>query len=104
MLGRFVSNYFEGSKDINFLDFETIFLQNILQNIEKLKNVYAGVEDLDLYIGLALEKRDHKNYKFVGPVGKHILGEQLKRSKFGDRFFYCLRNNGNRFTLSNSSQ
>jgi peroxidase len=70
------------------------------QNINKLKNLYAGVQDLDLFVGLSLEYRDYTNYKYVGPVGKHILGEQYNRSKFGDRFFYCLRNNGNPFTLS----
>lgn len=53
-----------------------------------------------MFVGLSLEYRDYDNYKYVGPVGKHILGEQFNRSKFSDRFFYCLRNNGNPFTLS----
>lgn len=71
------------------------------QNINKLKTIYAGVQDLDVFVGLSLETRDYDNYKYVGPVGKHILGEQFNRSKFGDRFFYCLKNQANPFTLSN---
>lgn len=69
-----------------------------MQNIEKLKKVYAGVNDLDLYIGLTMEYRDYETYKYLGRLGKHIIGEQFRRSKFGDRFFYCLENNGNPFT------
>lgn len=75
--------------------------KKIFQNINKLKNIYAGVQDVDVFVGLSLERRDYDKYKYVGPVGKHILGEQFGRSKFGDRFFYCLKNNGNPFTISN---
>lgn len=51
-----------------------------------------------MYAGLTLEHRDSKEYKFVGPIGKKIIAEQLYRSKFGDRFFYCLENGGDPFT------
>jgi len=52
----------------------------------KLKDVYNSVDDIDLMIGGVAEK----NVKggAVGPTFACIIGEQFKRLKYGDRYFY----------------
>ena len=60
-----------------------------------LKKVYEKVEDIDLYIGGVSEKNVYQGS--VGPVFACIIGEQFRRLKFGDRYFYSHSNkNGGR--------
>ena len=54
---------------------------------EMLKNLYMHPKDIDLYTGGLLEK----SMKGEGPLGYmfgYIIGEQFKRLKHGDRFFF----------------
>merc|ERR1711879_645278 len=57
-----------------------------------LKKVYEKVEDIDLYIGGVSERNVYQGA--MGPVFACIIGEQFRRLKYGDRFFYTHRNNG----------
>ena len=52
----------------------------------KLKRVYRKVDDIDLYLG-GVSERNVKGGS-VGPVFACIIGEQFRRLKYGDRFFY----------------
>ena len=52
----------------------------------KLKDVYEKVDNIDLYLG-GVSERSVKGGA-VGPVFACIIGEQFRRLKYGDRFFY----------------
>lgn len=60
------------------------------QSIDKLQQMYESVFDIDLLVGLLLEK---KAGVYTGPVGQYIIEEQFYRFKYGDRFFYSLVDN-----------
>ena len=55
-----------------------------------LKKVYEKVEDIDLYIGGVSERNVYQGS--VGPVFACIIGEQFRRLKYGDRYFYSHSN------------
>jgi len=52
----------------------------------KLKDVYNDVDDIDLMVGGVAEKNVRGGA--VGPTFACIIGEQFKRLKYGDRYFY----------------
>lgn len=64
--------------------------------MEKIKNVYNSVEDIDLYVGSLLEKR--MEYTRLGPTTACLIIEQAYRSKFGDRFWYEVGEQNHSFT------
>lgn len=55
-------------------------------NIEKLKEHYKNVEDVELYVGGLHERKIDD--AVVGPTFANIIGIQFHNAKFGDRFFY----------------
>lgn len=57
-----------------FDDLVAIFPQSY---IELLKNVYDDVEDIDLYVGGALESLSQKENVFVGETFRCIIGEMM---------------------------
>lgn len=57
-----------------------------------LRNLYEDVRDIDLHVGLLLEKHS-KN--MIGEIGSCIIADQFHRLRYGDRFFYS---NPNQFT------
>nr|XP_040236822.2 peroxidase-like isoform X2 [Anopheles coluzzii] len=61
--------------------------------IELLSTYYKSVDDLDLSVGLAFEKKIDGTQ--TGKVMRCIMSEQFLRTRKGDRFFY---ENGNLFT------
>jgi len=51
-----------------------------------LKTAYAGVDDIDAWIGLLSE--DHASGALVGPTLRALLADQFLRLRDGDRFWY----------------
>ena len=70
-----------------------------LQRVNLLKQVYKSVEDIDLYVGMTLE-RPSQNGALVGDTFLCLIGDQFARLKWGDRYFYDLRNQPGSFNLS----
>lgn len=64
-------------------------------HLRLLQRIYADVEDVDLLIGVSLE---HKQFGSYGSVGACIVGEQFRRLKSANRFFYTFSSNPNPFT------
>lgn len=62
-----------------------------------LKKMYKSPKDVDLIVGVFLEKRTGL-YALFGKIGRCVVCEQMKRSKFGDRFFYQLTDSPIRYT------
>lgn len=68
-------------------DFED--LKGVMSNqivIDNLKVVYKHVDAIDMYVGSLLE--DPVKDALVGPTLACIIGEQFKRTRNGDRFWY----------------
>lgn len=53
---------------------------------QRLSRMYNSVDDVDLFVGGVLE--NHLNDALVGPTFACILGEQFRRLKQGDRFWF----------------
>ena len=70
----------------------------VQQNIARLRKVYQSVEDVDLFVGMFLERPEF-NDAFVGPTFLCLIGDQFARLKLGDRFFYDLGGQAGSFTL-----
>lgn len=66
------------------------------ENIEKLKENYNYVEDLELYVGGHYERKISD--AVVGPTFACIIGIQFHNVKYGDRFFYEHGNQVSSFT------
>lgn len=62
-----------------------ILFLNWLQYVEKLKNLYFSVDDVELYVALALEKPLDGT---LGEVGACIVGAQFHHYKCADRLWY----------------
>lgn len=60
-----------------------------------LQRIYANMNDIDLLVGVLLERKQFGAY---GKIGACIVAEQFRRFKFGDRFFYTSRAVRNPFT------
>ncbi|XP_046649289.1 peroxidase-like [Daphnia pulicaria] len=66
------------------------------QTVNKLKYLYASVEDVDLYIA-GVSERPAKG-AVVGPTFQCIIADQFLRLKRGDRYFYDLGGQSGSFT------
>lgn len=53
---------------------------------EKLKSVYASVDDIDLWVGGLLEPKAPGS--IVGITFRDIVAEQFARLKRGDKYFF----------------
>jgi len=62
----------------------------------KLKKLYNSVNDIDLMVGLLLEK--HSEGAIVGPTARCIIADGFYRFKAGDRFFYDVQGQPSSFT------
>lgn len=69
----------------------------LFQKISRLRRVYNNVNDIDLFVGMSLE-RPGFNGAFVGPTFLCLIGDQFVRLKKGDRFFYDLGGQAGSFT------
>lgn len=54
--------------------------------VSTLKNFYASVHDIDLYVAGILEH--HLPNSELGPTMACLVAEQFRRLKYGDRFWY----------------
>ncbi|GMT15571.1 hypothetical protein PFISCL1PPCAC_6868, partial [Pristionchus fissidentatus] len=66
-------------------------------NIQLLKNTYASVDDIDLYVGLLMERRTDPT-ALLGPTGGTIIADQFASWKKGDRFFFESNSNAGGLT------
>ncbi|CAD6199734.1 unnamed protein product [Caenorhabditis auriculariae] len=55
-------------------------------NVAALKTVYDDPRDVDLYTGILMERPLQDG--MLGPTGSHIIAEQFRALKKGDRFYY----------------
>ena len=62
--------------------------------------MYANVEDIDLFIGMVLEKPSESTGALVGDTFRCLIGDQFARLKHGDRYFYDLGGQAGSFTPS----
>lgn len=58
----------------------------LFQTISKLSTLYEQVSDIDLFVGGMSEKIVPGT--LLGPTFQCIIGEQFKRWRNGDRFYY----------------
>jgi len=61
-----------------------------LQTVAKLKDLYAHPDDVDLLVGGMAERVSED--VAAGFTFRCIIGEQMLRTKKGDRFFYDVPN------------
>ena len=59
------------------------------QRVKLLRGVYNSVDDIDLFIGMTLEKPSDEN-NLAGDTFLCLIGDQFARLKWGDRYFYDL--------------
>lgn len=64
--------------------------------VSLLKSHYQSVYDIDLYVAGILE--NHLPNSEVGPTMACLIGEQFRRLKYGDRFWYENSGQVNSFT------
>ena len=67
----------------------------------RLQQLYGSIENLDLYIGGLLERKDSD--AMLGPTFKCLVGDQFRRIRLGDRFWYEEPNQAGSFTIGNNS-
>ena len=67
------------------------------KRIEKLKDAYEHVEDIDLYVGMVMETP--KDDALIGDTFLCLIGDTFARIKYGDRFFYDLEGQAGSFTI-----
>ena len=66
----------------------------------RLQQLYGSIENLDLYIGGLLERKDSD--AILGPTFKCLVGDQFRRIRLGDRFWYEEPNQAGSFTIGNN--
>ncbi|XP_022169129.1 chorion peroxidase-like isoform X2 [Myzus persicae] len=67
-----------------------------IKAIAQLKQLYNSVNDIDLIVGLLLEKRS--DGAIVGPTTQCLIADGFYRYKAGDRFFYDVQGKPGSFT------
>eukprot|EP00095_Tigriopus_kingsejongensis_P002572 maker-scaffold274_size229011-snap-gene-1.21 protein:Tk02572 transcript:maker-scaffold274_size229011-snap-gene-1.21-mRNA-1 annotation:"chorion peroxidase-like" len=65
--------------------------------VPRLQRLYSSIEEIDLFLGGMLERGTSGS--LVGPTFQCIIGDQFKRLKFGDRFWFEEGNQPNSFSL-----
>jgi len=66
--------------------------------VPRLQQLYGAIENMDLYIGGLLERKDGD--AMVGPTFKCLVGDQFRRIRMGDRFWYEEPNQAGSFTIA----
>ena len=81
------------------LNQRNLFILSKLQLVPRLQQLYGAIENMDLYIGGLLERKDGD--AMVGPTFKCLVGDQFRRIRMGDRFWYEEPNQAGSFTIGN---
>ncbi len=68
-----------------------------MQLVPRIQRLYSGVEDLDLFLGGLVERAAGDS--ILGPTFRCLVGDQFKRLKWGDRFWFEEGGQPNSFTL-----
>ena len=82
-----------------FSDLADVIEQDI---IDELEQVYDDVDDIDLFVGGISE--NPIDTSILGPTFRCLVGDQFKRLREGDRFFYDSSNHPGHLTLSQLEQ
>ncbi|XP_026807325.1 peroxidase-like [Rhopalosiphum maidis] len=77
-------------------DFEDLVDLIHIKDIATLKELYNSVNDIDLMVGILLEK--HSDGAIVGPTSQCLIADGFYRYKAGDRFFYDVQGQPGSFT------
>merc|ERR1711860_172927 len=65
--------------------------------VARIQSLYKNVDDIDLFLGGVIEKPREQG-SIVGPTFRCLIGDQFKRLKLGDRFWFENANFPNSFT------
>ncbi|PAV56333.1 hypothetical protein WR25_19420 [Diploscapter pachys] len=87
-------NYRSFAKLSPVTKFDDLIVDMGADRVNLLKTVYANVNDIDLYVGILMEKP--MNEALIGPTGGRIIAEQFRRLRDGDRFYFEHSNAGAR--------
>ena len=97
---QYVFNMYSfNSRFTSNLDQRDLFILSKLQLVPRLQQLYGAIENMDLYIGGLLERKDGD--AMVGPTFKCLVGDQFRRIRMGDRFWYEEPNQAGSFTIGN---
>ena len=67
-----------------------------------MKEAYDVVEDIDLFVGMTMEEQFGD--ALIGETFICLIGDVFARERFGDRFFYDLKDQAGSFTLPQLDQ
>uniref|UniRef100_A0A2H8TKQ6 Peroxidase n=2 Tax=Melanaphis sacchari TaxID=742174 RepID=A0A2H8TKQ6_9HEMI len=70
--------------------FEDLYTILSYDDVEKLKQLYASVYDIDLLVGALLERPVDGGT--VGPTAQCIIADVFYRIRYGDRYFFDVSN------------
>lgn len=69
------------------------------KDVRKLESLYLTVDDVDLHVGSLLEKLCPD--AMVGFTARCLIGDVFHRARFGDRFFFDVREQPGSFSRGN---
>ncbi len=62
------------------------------QLVPRIQRLYSSVRDVDLFLGGVIERPDSNSgptkKSLLGPTFRCLVGDQFKRLKWGDRFWF----------------
>ena len=64
--------------------------------VPRLQRLYGDISDIDLFLGGLMERP--ADDALLGPTFQCLVGDQFKRLKFGDRFWFEEGRQSNSFT------
>ena len=95
---------------MNFVNCEILemrtFVKNVIflikygilpQLVPRLQRLYDRIEDIDLFVGGVVERPSPGS--ILGPTFQCIVGDQFRRLRLGDRFWYEEPRQSGSFTL-----
>ena len=68
----------------------------VSQLVPRLQRLFGDISDIDLFLGSLMERP--ADDALLGPTFQCLVGDQFKRLKFGDRFWFEESGQPNSFT------